>query len=106
MNGTYKAVDTGRTPYCRAPDFETGGWSSPPTRRSMWGLSFRSSNVQGDCPGLKLPRMPGHEVVGRVDEVGPNVSKWKIGAACRCRLFGRPRTTNVSRAYAETLRTA
>jgi hypothetical protein len=54
MNGTYKAVDTGRTPYCRAPDFEPGGWSSPPTRRSMWGLSFRSSNGTG---GLSRPEI-------------------------------------------------
>jgi len=30
-------------------------------------------------PGLKLPRVPGHEVVGRIEEIGPNVSKWKIG---------------------------
>jgi D-arabinose 1-dehydrogenase-like Zn-dependent alcohol dehydrogenase len=37
------------------------------------------ATVQGDYPGLKLPRVPGHEVVGRIEEIGPNVSKWKIG---------------------------
>jgi NADPH:quinone reductase-like Zn-dependent oxidoreductase len=28
---------------------------------------------------MRLPRVPGHEVVGRIEETGPNVSKWKIG---------------------------
>src|ERR1700685_1469044 len=37
------------------------------------------ATVQGDYPGLKLPRVPGHEVVGRIEEIGPNVSKWKVG---------------------------
>jgi propanol-preferring alcohol dehydrogenase len=38
-----------------------------------------SATVQGDFPGLTLPRVPGHEVVGRIEEIGPNVSRWKIG---------------------------
>jgi D-arabinose 1-dehydrogenase-like Zn-dependent alcohol dehydrogenase len=38
-----------------------------------------SATVQGTFPGLKLPRVPGHEVVGRIEKLGPNVSKWEIG---------------------------
>src|SRR5262245_54855183 len=30
-------------------------------------------------PGLKLPRVPGHEVVGRIDAVGPGVEGWAVG---------------------------
>lgn len=30
-------------------------------------------------PGLVLPRVPGHEIAGRVDAVGPNVKAWKKG---------------------------
>lgn len=30
-------------------------------------------------PGMELPRVPGHEVVGRVDAVGPGVDHWAIG---------------------------
>src|SRR5258708_39573324 len=30
-------------------------------------------------PGLTLPRVPGHEVVGRIDALGEGVSGWKIG---------------------------
>ena len=33
----------------------------------------------GAFPGLQFPRIPGHEVAGRVDAVGPNVTAWKKG---------------------------
>ena len=35
--------------------------------------------VNGTYPGLTLPRVPGHEVVGRIDALGNGVSGWKIG---------------------------
>src|SRR5262245_64905374 len=38
-----------------------------------------AATVSGGYPGLKLPRVPGHEVVGRVDAVGGGVSRWKVG---------------------------
>jgi len=34
---------------------------------------------EGSWPGIRYPRVPGHEVVGIVDEVGANVSAWKQG---------------------------
>ena len=30
-------------------------------------------------PGIQLPRVPGHEVIGRVDAVGPGVEGWTVG---------------------------
>ena len=33
----------------------------------------------GVYPGLTLPRVPGHEVVGRIEALGAGVSRWKIG---------------------------
>jgi propanol-preferring alcohol dehydrogenase len=33
----------------------------------------------GAYPGLSLPRIPGHEIAGRVDKVGANVTEWKKG---------------------------
>jgi D-arabinose 1-dehydrogenase-like Zn-dependent alcohol dehydrogenase len=33
----------------------------------------------GVYPGLTLPRVPGHEVVGRIEALGGGVSRWKIG---------------------------
>ena len=38
-----------------------------------------ASTVMGAYPGLTLPRVPGHEVVGRIEALGSGVSKWKIG---------------------------
>jgi D-arabinose 1-dehydrogenase-like Zn-dependent alcohol dehydrogenase len=33
----------------------------------------------GSWPGIQYPRVPGHEVVGILDEVGDGVSEWKEG---------------------------
>lgn len=33
----------------------------------------------GAFPGLTLPRVPGHEIAGRVQAVGANVTAWKVG---------------------------
>ena len=33
----------------------------------------------GSWPGIQYPRVPGHEVVGRIDEVGAGVSEWTKG---------------------------
>jgi D-arabinose 1-dehydrogenase-like Zn-dependent alcohol dehydrogenase len=34
---------------------------------------------EGGWPGIQYPRIPGHEVAGRIDEVGEGVSTWKVG---------------------------
>jgi D-arabinose 1-dehydrogenase-like Zn-dependent alcohol dehydrogenase len=34
---------------------------------------------EGSLPGIEYPRVPGHEVVGRIDEVGAGVSEWMKG---------------------------
>src|SRR5690349_971417 len=33
----------------------------------------------GLFPGIQYPRVPGHEVAGVLDELGPGVSSWKKG---------------------------
>jgi propanol-preferring alcohol dehydrogenase len=33
----------------------------------------------GAFPGMKLPRIPGHEIAGRIDAVGGHVAEWKAG---------------------------
>jgi D-arabinose 1-dehydrogenase-like Zn-dependent alcohol dehydrogenase len=35
--------------------------------------------VAGAWPGIKYPRVPGHEVIGRIDAVGRDVPDWKSG---------------------------
>jgi len=34
---------------------------------------------EGQWPGIQYPRVPGHEVVGTIDELGAGVSDWKKG---------------------------
>ena len=38
-----------------------------------------AATIAGVYPGLTLPRVPGHEVVGRIEALGAGVSRWKIG---------------------------
>src|SRR2546423_13042646 len=33
----------------------------------------------GGWPGLAYPRVPGHEIAGRIDAVGDKVTSWKEG---------------------------
>jgi D-arabinose 1-dehydrogenase-like Zn-dependent alcohol dehydrogenase len=34
---------------------------------------------EGHWPGLQYPRVPGHEIAGRIDSVGADVTNWKAG---------------------------
>lgn len=44
------------------------------------GICFSDHMVKdGQWPGLKYPRVPGHEVAGVIDEVGAGVTRWKKG---------------------------
>jgi D-arabinose 1-dehydrogenase-like Zn-dependent alcohol dehydrogenase len=35
--------------------------------------------VRNSWPGLTFPRIPGHEIAGRIDAIGDDVADWKIG---------------------------
>lgn len=44
------------------------------------GICHSDSFVkEGIFPGIQYPRVPGHEVAGVIDAVGPNVKGWKVG---------------------------
>ena len=44
------------------------------------GICHSDSLVkEGLWPGLKYPRVPGHEVMGVVDALGEGVTQWKVG---------------------------
>jgi D-arabinose 1-dehydrogenase-like Zn-dependent alcohol dehydrogenase len=38
-----------------------------------------SFTKEGQWPGIAYPRVPGHEVVGKIDEIGLGISEWKLG---------------------------
>jgi D-arabinose 1-dehydrogenase-like Zn-dependent alcohol dehydrogenase len=35
--------------------------------------------IEGSWPGISYPRLPGHNVVGIVDDVGSGVLEWRVG---------------------------
>jgi D-arabinose 1-dehydrogenase-like Zn-dependent alcohol dehydrogenase len=44
------------------------------------GICFSDHLVKdGHWPGLAYPRVPGHEVTGVIDALGPGVATWKVG---------------------------
>jgi D-arabinose 1-dehydrogenase-like Zn-dependent alcohol dehydrogenase len=44
------------------------------------GICHSDSLVKdGSWPGIQYPRVPGHEVIGFIDAVGPNVAGWTTG---------------------------
>src|SRR5207245_11723493 len=44
--------------------------------------------VEGQFPGLSLPRVPGHEVAGRIEAIGSRVSQWRVGQRVGVGFFG------------------
>jgi len=38
-----------------------------------------SLTKEGHWPGITYPRVPGHEVAGVIDAIGPDVPQWKVG---------------------------
>ena len=47
-----------------------------------------AATVTGVYPGLHLPRVPGHEVVGTIEALGAGVSRWKTGQRVGVGFFG------------------
>jgi len=43
------------------------------------GVCHSDVLVKDGMPGLQYPRIPGHEIAGRVDAIGADVTNWKIG---------------------------
>ena len=37
-------------------------------------------------PGITYPRVPGHEVIGMVEAIGPDVLGWDVACGSVCRL--------------------
>jgi propanol-preferring alcohol dehydrogenase len=47
-----------------------------------------SLTVEGVFPGLTFPRVPGHEIAGRIDAVGEGVQGWTVGQRVGVGWFG------------------
>jgi propanol-preferring alcohol dehydrogenase len=44
--------------------------------------------VEAQFPGLSYPRVPGHEAIGRIEEIGSGVTTWKVGQRVGVGFFG------------------
>ena len=47
-----------------------------------------SVTVEGLMPGITYPRVPGHEVIGTLEAVGPDVRGWQVGTRVGAGWFG------------------
>ena len=91
MRDTYKAVEvyeSGRLRVVERPVSEPGA-GQVRIRVEACGICHTDvATVTGTYPGLTLPRVPGHEVVGRIEALGSGVSGWKIGQRVGVGLLG------------------
>jgi len=82
MKGTYKAVEVSAPGVLRLVDrpISEPGAGQVRIRVEACGICHTdASTITGVYPGLTLPRVPGHEVVGHIEALGAGVSRWKIG---------------------------
>jgi len=82
MQETYKAVEVSEPGVLRVVErpMSEPGPGQVRIRVEACGICHTdAATVTGTYPGLKLPRVPGHEVVGRIDALGSGVSRWKTG---------------------------
>jgi alcohol dehydrogenase, propanol-preferring len=82
VKDTYKAVEVykpGALRVVERPVSEPGA-GQVRIRVEACGICHTdAATVAGTYPGLTLPRVPGHEVIGRIEALGAGVSRWKMG---------------------------
>src|SRR5215510_6907652 len=91
MPGTYTAVEVSAPGVLRIVERRVSdpGAGQVRIRLDACGICHTdAATVTGIYPGLTLPRVPGHEVVGRIDALGNGVSTWKIGQRVGVGFFG------------------
>jgi propanol-preferring alcohol dehydrogenase len=91
MKGTYKAVEVSAPGVLRVverPVSEPGAGRVRLRVEACGVCHTDTATVTGSYPGLSLPRVPGHEVVGRIEALGAGVTQWKIGQRVGVGLIG------------------
>ena len=91
MARTYKAVEVSAPGTLRVVERPVSepGVGQVRIRVEACGICHTdAATVTGGFPGLALPRVPGHEVVGRIEALGSGVSRWKIGQRVGVGFFG------------------
>src|ERR1700730_9113767 len=91
MTDTYKAVEVSAPGILRVVErpLSEPGAGQVRIRVETCGICHTdAATITGGYPGLTLPRVPGHEVVGRIEALGSGVSKRKIGQRVGVGFFG------------------
>ncbi len=91
MTSTYQAVEVSAPGVLQVVERQVSdpGAGQVRIRVEACGICHTdAATVTGVYPGLQLPRVPGHEVVGRLEALGSGVSKWKIGQRVGIGFFG------------------
>jgi D-arabinose 1-dehydrogenase-like Zn-dependent alcohol dehydrogenase len=68
-------------------NFETVDRPTPEPSRGQVRIKVEACGIchsdvlvkEGYWPGIQYPRVPGHEIAGRIDAVGKDVTQWKAG---------------------------
>ena len=82
MKNTYKAVEVSAPHTFRVVDKPVvpPGPGQVRIRVEACGVCHSdAATVEGQWPGLVLPRVPGHEAIGRIEEIGSGVTTWSVG---------------------------
>src|SRR5437879_10881057 len=91
MKGTYKALEVSAPGNLRVVERSVSEPRAGQVRIRVEACGIchtDAATVTGIYPGLVLPRVPAHEVVGRIEALGSGVSKWKSGQRVGVGFFG------------------
>ncbi len=91
MANTYRAIETTAPGSLRVVErpIPQPGPGQVRIRVEACGICHTDSmTVEGQWPGLIFPRVPGHEVAGYIEAIGPEVSGWNIRQRVGAGFFG------------------
>jgi propanol-preferring alcohol dehydrogenase len=91
MNATYRAIEVSRLgefSEVKRPLLDPGPDQVRIRVEACGVCRTDSAIVNGEFPNLTYPRVPGHEVVGRIDAVGSDVTTRAVGQRVGVGIFG------------------
>src|SRR5277367_28080 len=91
MAATYKAIEISAPGTFRVVErtVKAPGAGQVRIRVEACGVCHSdAATVEGQLPGVVYPRVPGHEAIGRIEEVGRRVTAWKVGQRVGVGFFG------------------
>jgi len=91
VSNTYKAVEVTKPGTLRVVERQVQKPEAGQVRIRVEACGIchtDAATIEGVYPGLTLPRVPGHEVVGRIEALGSGVSRWKVGQRVGVGFFG------------------